>query len=227
MLIHTRELKLYDRCPKCYELKRYPKIDPFLVAVKKALIYLYSFEMSNNHKVTPSSMINKWDKIWSTEAAKHNLTSEEISEKAVNGWLIINKYINDIYLEDYRIPRLVNLTHREQVDKFHFETDFDVILLDPQEDEIFIIEFTTLSDHYVMKDLENNIEIKTKLFLLSKALNHNTCQLIKCHLNQSLTKVIISMSDICEPNIQSILVGLANNIKRGLFDPSPLCKESH
>jgi len=98
MIITTQDLQAYTICPMLCKFNTHPPVDPLLKALKRALNYLYSFEMSNHKKVTEESMMSKWDKIWKQGAG--SIDDKLLAERAMDGWLIIKKFMNKAYLKN-------------------------------------------------------------------------------------------------------------------------------
>jgi len=225
MIITTTELKAYTVCPMLCKFGTKPAVDPLLIALKRALTYLYSFEMSNNKKVLEGSMVNKWDKIWRQEAG--DLGEDELAERAVEGWLIIKKFMDKVYGSDKRVPRIVNLSHKASVEKIHFQTVFDVVLHGPKE-EVTLLEFGTVRDtHNLRWQLETDIEAKAKLYLLKRSLGRSNCTLIRYNLNKNLNKTSIKATPTFMKDTEETILGIVDNIEEELFYPSPTCKCPH
>lgn len=215
MLITTEDLKQYTICPMLLKHKYPLRKDPFLLALKQALTYLYAFEMSNNKKVTSRSMMSKWDKIWGQE------------DRAVHGWMIIKKFMDKVYNKDKRIPHLVNLDYKSQVGPIHIATHFDVILSDNL-GNLTLLEFGLATNHmHLQLQLDADIEAKTKLLILHKSLDNHTCTLIRYNLNEHLSSAKIITNNQFVTSTEKIIRGIINNIHNELFYPVPTCKCPH
>jgi hypothetical protein len=203
-------------------------VNPFLIALKQALIYLYTFEMSNEIKVNQQSMMSKWDKIWLKEAKAAGLGEQDILDKAVNGWLIIKKYMDKVYSEDPRLSHLVGLNYRDQLGIDYIDVNFDVILSD-EDGLLTLLEFSMDTDEkYLQWQLDSDIEAKTKLLLLYRSLSGEVpCQLTRYNLNKKLTSASIYSTKEFLQNTEQLIYGIIYNIKHNLYYPSPNCKCIH
>jgi hypothetical protein len=225
MLITTTELKAYTICPMLCKFDTQPAVDPLLIALKRALGYLYSFEMSNNKKVLEGSMVNKWDKIWRQEAG--DLDEDELAERAVEGWLIIKKFMDKVYKPDKRVPRIVGLSHKAKINGIHLQTTFDVVLHGEKE-EVTLLEFGTVRNtHNVRWQLETDIEAKAKLYLLKRSLGRSNCRMVRYSLNKNINKTSIKATQAFMKDTEETILGIVDNIQEELFYPSPTCKCPH
>jgi hypothetical protein len=228
MLIHTTDLQKYTICPMMCKFGTPLPKNPFLFALKQALIYLYAFEMSNETKVNQQSMMSKWDRIWLKEAKTAKLKNKEISKKAVDGWMIIKKYMNRVYLKDESIPHIVGLNYRGQLGSCYIDTNYDVILSD-ENGFLTLIEFSMSTDErHLQWQLDSDIAAKTKLLILHQSLGGATkCQLIRYNLNKHLNKASIYATNEFLKDTEQLVYGIINNIKNNLYYPSPTCKCVH
>jgi hypothetical protein len=225
MIITTQDLKSYTICPMLCKFNTAPPVDPLLAALKKALSYLYAFEMSNNHKVTESSMINRWDRILASEAK--DLPEKEMAELAVEGWLIIKRFMDRVYNTDKRTPHIVGLRHKANIGNIHLQTLFDVVLMG-ERGKITLLEFGTVREAYNVRwQLAIDIEAKAKLYLLKQSLGRISCELIRYNLNKPLHKVSLKATPEFMKETEETILGIINNIQAGLFYQSPTCKCPH
>ena len=225
MIITTQDLQAYTICPMLCKFNTHPPVDPLLKALKRALNYLYSFEMSNHKKVTEESMMSKWDKIWKQGAG--SIDDKLLAERAMDGWLIIKKFMNKAYLKNKQVPRVVSLEHKTHIQRDIFlQTVFDVVLQGKQEN-ITLLEFSTTRNKNLIYNLEADIEARAKLYLLKKSIGRSNCELIRYGLDQNVNKVSIKATKTFMEDTEDIILGIINNIKDELFYPSPTCKCKH
>ena len=227
MIIHTADLAKYNICPMMYKFGTSLPKDPFLLALKQALIYLYAFEMSNEKKADQQSMMNRWDRIWLKHAKTANLEDEEISEKAVDGWLIIKKYMDDVYLNDDRLAHIAGLNYRAKFFDDYIDTTYDIILSD-EHGFLTLIEFSMETNHQNLQEqLDKDIAARTKLLLLHYAMPDTKCQLVRYNLNKILTKTFICGNKDFYTSTKRKIKRILNNIKNNTYRPNPHCKCVH
>jgi hypothetical protein len=238
--MHTADLQKYNICPMMHKFGTPLPKNPFLLALKQALVYLYIFEMSSETRVRPNnkkkverykisyqSMMNKWDKIWTKEAKNTELSDKEIAKKAVDGWLIIKKYMDDVYLDDTRLPNIAGLNYRATFDGCHIDTTYDVILSD-EDGFLTLIEFSmSTNDKYLQKQLDDDIAAKAKLLLLHEAMPDVKCQLVRYNLNKKLLSAFVYGTKEFFKDTRETICKILHNIDNKIYKPNPNCKCVH
>jgi len=178
-LINSYEMELFQRCKARWKFNNDKRIglipdfylDPYLSAIRKTIFQCYAWLQEKNKLMTDTQLRERWDKNWwmwcLDNKEKYPLEQKELMDKAADGWTIVGKIWEDIYLANPQsMPIGVNFEFSHYQKNALFRVHVDVVTADPKKG----ITFIELGTKTTARDLYCSLKTKLESVALFNAL---------------------------------------------------------
>lgn len=161
------ELEVFQQCRARWKLGRDnitpPELDSFTAAMRKTIIQMYSWVFDPyHHHMTYESTKERWDRNWWNVAMKEEqLDQREIFEKAAKGWIALEQYWGEIYLQEDARPVAIDFECDSEFNDVIYRVHYDLIMID-KDDRVIIKEIGRKKNEWKMYS-----SVITKLELVS------------------------------------------------------------
>jgi len=205
--------------------------NPYLSAIRKTIFQAYMWLQEKNKLMTDTQLRERWDKnwwMWSLDNKnKFPIEQSELLEKATNGWTLIGKIWEDIYLANpLSIPVGVNFEFSHYHKNTLFRVHMDIVTADPKKG----ITFFELGTKTTARDLY--CSLKTKLEAVALYQSFGRLNLRKIHIDITSNKQAIAINPLgfSKEYLQSaalIIDTVALSVRsKGIWtSPGPQCQE--
>ena len=133
---NPHELEIFQQCRARWKLGRDtiepPELDDFTAAMRKTIIQMYSWVFDDRHKhMKYESAKERWDRNWWHVAMKRkDLDQREVFEKAAKGWMALEQYWGEVYMQEDAWPVSIDSAYDAQFFDVVYQVHYDLILVD-------------------------------------------------------------------------------------------------
>jgi len=226
-MITPIELETFQECQARWKFSKDARlfqqpVSDYTLALKKTIFQMYSWLQEKNRLITDRQIRERWDKNWWSWAMDQGtFTQEQIMTKATDGWLTLEKYWGEIYIEEPQLmPVGINFEFSMYNYNVHYRVHIDLILANTNGEFFFRQLGGPLTEWY----LYNSLATKLEIVALAKTLD--TFPIRKSHIDlttrsQVLRQKTLQISPEYIRNATNIVNSVSSVIKNKAFYVSP------
>ena len=228
-MITPKEIELFQSCRARWKLAKDDRTldtssvntDDYLVAIRRTIFQMYSWLQEKDRFMTDRQVKERWDKNWwSACLDKGELEQQEILDKALSGWITLEKYWGEVYLEETGLtPVGINFEFSTYCNDVHYRIHTDLILAD--RDGRF--RYRQLGIKKTEWGLYTSVATKLEIFGLTSVLG--STPIIKSHINllasHGIETKVLNITPAYLRNIVPIINNISSAVKEHAIYASP------